>query len=150
MIERVVYTIPYRQQSHVDTSFINRPCLLRYLGPSSRGVSVSDNKVGDDILSDAGEDRLYPWGEKQKKTPDIGLPEIYFKPYQRLIWEYLERCIGMYTPKLEGIESILTFVEWFLNVCIQNLILSCSQLDKAELITKDSAGSSDTRLSTKS
>lgn len=55
----------------------------------------------------------------------------------------------MYAPKLEGFESILTFVEWFLNVFIQNLIVSCSQLDKAELITKESAGSSGTSLNTK-
>lgn len=82
------------------------------------------------------------------KTPDIGLLEIYFKPYHRSIWEYLrciEECI---ISNLEGIGRILTLVEWFLHHFIQNRILSFHYQHKAEFMTKDSAGSSGTHLST--
>lgn len=83
------------------------------------------------------------------KTPDIGLLEIYFKPYQRSFWEYLrciEECI---ISNLEGIGRILTLMECFLHHFIQNRILSFHHQHKAESVTKDSAGSSGTRLSTK-
>lgn len=73
------------------------------------------------------------------KTPDIGLPEIYFKPYQRSIWEYLrciEECIYLCIFNLGGIELILTLLEWFFHHFIENWILSFHYQRKVELMTK--------------